>query len=133
MCFVCGFWSLRHGCRAVGDAPHFSAPLPHFSASAWWGRHMKCPPPHFFACEIPDFKPIFNRLLPKCVCLRGSAPHPAGELTAPRPPGGKVWVTHRSFGQMPPKMNPPPFKVLATGLGRHIPRFRYRTGRMVCL
>ena len=33
---------------------------------------------HLFACERPDFKPIFNRLFPKCVCLQASAPDPVG-------------------------------------------------------
>ena len=32
----------------------------------------------------PDFKLIRKRFLPKCVCLRGSAPDPAGGLTAPQ-------------------------------------------------
>ena len=31
----------------------------------------------------PDFKLIRKRFLTKCVCLRGSAPDPAGGLTAP--------------------------------------------------
>ena len=31
----------------------------------------------------PDFKLIRKRFLQKCVCLRGSAPDPAGGLTAP--------------------------------------------------
>ena len=34
----------------------------------------------------PDFKLIRKRFLPKCVCLRGSAPDPAGGLTAPPDP-----------------------------------------------
>ena len=34
----------------------------------------------------PDFKLIRNFFLPKCVCLRGSAPDPAGGLTAPPDP-----------------------------------------------
>ena len=37
--------------------------------------------------KIPDFKFICKRFLPKCVCLRGSAPDPAGGgLTAPPDP-----------------------------------------------
>ena len=36
--------------------------------------------------QRPDFHPIFNRFLPKCVCLRDSAPHPVGGLTAPPSP-----------------------------------------------
>ena len=97
MCFVCGLWSLRHGRRVVGDGGR----VPHFST--WWGR-----PPILFACKRPDFKPILNRLLPKCVCLWGSAPGLAGggAFSTPRPPAGKVWVTHRSFGQLTPKMTP---------------------------
>ena len=42
----------------------------------------------------PDFKLIRKRFLPKCVCLRGSAPDPAGGLTAP--PAGKGWVEGQS-------------------------------------
>ena len=82
-------------------------------------------PPHFFACKRPDFKPIFNRLLSRCVCLRGSAPYPSGGITAspepqletPYPAGGltappdpqleKLGHRHRSFSQLTPKMNPP--------------------------
>ena len=40
----------------------------------------------------PDFKLICKIFLPKCVCLRGSAPDPAGGLTAPPDPAGKGWV-----------------------------------------
>ena len=47
------------------------------------------PPPLLFACERPDFEPIFNRLLPKCVCLRVSAPDPAGVLATPQTPSWK--------------------------------------------
>ena len=48
----------------------------------------------------PDFKLIRIFFLPKCVCLRGSAPDPAGggAYSAPRPPTGKGWVTHQSVG-----------------------------------
>ena len=35
--------------------------------------------------QRPDFKPIFSRLLPICVCFRGSAPDPAGGLSPPPP------------------------------------------------
>ena len=46
------------------------------------------------ATQRSDFQPIFNRLLPKCVCLRGSAPDPLGGLTAPpKPPAAEGWVT----------------------------------------
>ena len=45
----------------------------------------------------PDFELIFKTFVPKCVCLRGSAPDPAGgPYSAPRPPAGKGWVTHKS-------------------------------------
>ena len=37
----------------------------------------------------PDFKLICKRFLPKCVCLRGSAPDPAGGLTEPQTPSWK--------------------------------------------
>ena len=43
------------------------------------------------ATKIPDFQPIFNILLPKCVCLRGSASDPTGGL--PAPPASKRWVS----------------------------------------
>ena len=61
------------------------------------------------ATQRSDFQPIFNRLLPKCVCLRGSAPEPVGGLTAPppnpqlekvgshqvlRPPFSHSWIRH---------------------------------------
>ena len=39
-------------------------------------------------------KQSFDTVLPKCVCLRGSAPDPAGGLAAPpRPPAVKGLVT----------------------------------------
>ena len=45
----------------------------------------------------PDFELIFKTFVPKCVCLRVSAPDPAGgAYSAPRPPAGKGWVTHQS-------------------------------------
>ena len=45
----------------------------------------------------PDFKLICKRFLPKCVCLRGSAPGPAGGLTAPPDPQlEKVGFTQQS-------------------------------------
>ena len=43
------------------------------------------------ATKIPDFQPIFNILLPKCVCLRGFASDPTWGL--PAPPAGKRWVS----------------------------------------
>ena len=43
------------------------------------------------ATKIPDFQPIFNILLPKCVCLRGSASDPTGGF--PAPPASKRWVS----------------------------------------
>ena len=43
------------------------------------------------ATKIPDFQPIFNILLPKCVCLRGFASDPTWGL--PAPPSGKHWVS----------------------------------------
>ena len=36
--------------------------------------------------QRPDFKLIRKIFLPKCACLRGSAPDPAGGLTAPPDP-----------------------------------------------
>ena len=46
------------------------------------------------ATKIPDFQPIFNIYVAKMLCLRSSAPHPAGGLQPPRPPDGKRLVTH---------------------------------------
>ena len=43
------------------------------------------------ATKISDFQPIFNMLLPKCVCLRGSARTPPGASSAP--PAGKHWFS----------------------------------------
>ena len=45
----------------------------------------------------PDFKLICKRFLPKCACLRGSAPDPAGGITAPPDPQlEKVGFTQQS-------------------------------------
>ena len=50
--------------------------------------------PHtFFACEKPDFKPIFNRLLPNAFASGALLRTPLGPLQSPRPTSGKVWVT----------------------------------------
>ena len=38
------------------------------------------------AIQRPDFKLIFKRMLPKCLCPRGSAPGPSGGFTAPPDP-----------------------------------------------
>ena len=43
------------------------------------------------ATKIPDFQPIFNILLPKCVCRRGFASDPT--WGRPAPPPGKRWVS----------------------------------------
>ena len=54
----------------------------------------------------PDFKLIRKRFLPKCVCLRGSAPDPAGGLTAlPDPQLEKVGL-HTNPSDVPPLSYP---------------------------
>ena len=40
----------------------------------------------YTATQRPDFQPIFTRLLPKCVCLRDSAPDPTGGAYSAPPP-----------------------------------------------
>ena len=80
------------------------------------------PPPQLF-CLLETFA-IFNRLLSKCVCLRGSAPGalprtPLRAYNAPRPPAGKcgsqTLILRSADSENEP---PPPFQILATGLKR---------------
>ena len=83
-------------CTAT-DSTAYLAPYQPYSERRLSDRNYGCRP--YTATEkIPDFKLIRKRFLPKCVCLRGSAPDPAGGLTAPpcRSPAGKGWVTHQS-------------------------------------
>ena len=42
--------------------------------------------------QRPDFQLIFQRLLSKSACLRGSAPDPAGALQSPQTPSWKRLV-----------------------------------------
>ena len=84
----------------------WGASPPHFSA--WWGRHRKCPSTCLLARDlilsqfsIDCFQNAFaSRPLPR-------TPLGGGLQRAPRPPAGKVWVTHRSFGQLTPNNEPP--------------------------
>ena len=71
------------------------------------------------ATKIPDFQPIFNiiLLLPTYVCLRGSAPDPAGGLAAPPDPQLGNVGSHpcrgprRIAGPRAPKPHNPPLMV----------------------
>ena len=68
------------GCPVCGSYAQFFVLLCNFEQN-----QLFCAPALWRIDGDPEtcFKPLFNRLLPKCVCLRGPAPDPAMWLTAP--------------------------------------------------
>ena len=82
------FWSL------AGRVAQSAEAMPNFSFFYVTSRknQLFCAPIlcRYIIIKLYNNTTIFSRLLPICVCFRGSAPDPAGGLTAPpRPPAGK--------------------------------------------
>ena len=82
------FWSL------AGRVVQSAEAMPNFSFCYVTSRKKQlfCAPIlyRYIIIKLYNNTTIFSRLLPICVCFRGSAPDPAGGLTAPpRPPAGK--------------------------------------------
>ena len=82
-----------------GASPHFSA---------WWGRHRKCPLPQPFLLARDLIVSQFSIDCCQNAFASGALPGPNWGLAAPPDPQLENWGhTHRSFGQLTSKMNPP--------------------------
>ena len=79
------FWSL------AGRVAQSAEAMPNFSFCYVTSRKNQLYIYTYIIIKLYNNTTIFSRLLPICVCFRGSAPDPAGGLTAPPPPQlGKI-------------------------------------------